>query len=467
MTTHSKLTNLISISRRLVALAAILALFSSTAHAASFYPITSVTSDTAGTDFFPAVRLIEGAGVGFDAAEPHNRTSTLTWVTNAPNGGTGDYFGPTPNPSPRLVFDLGADVLLGEISVWGYADTNGNGATDIDLRFATAADGLGGFGTSIAYNPSFSGITQPVTPRQSFAFNQLLTARYVELTPTDNLFGVAPPGGDRVGLGEVAFEVQQAPTPEPSTFILAAIGLLGLGLTRRRRGRSVNQQHVAKCVIMVATAIGTAWSFADTASAAQLLTPTGITNDVGSEFFPAPNLINDSGLSAVPDINTYPGVTHAGSGAGNAWVTNAFFPDYYTGGGPVPVQTFDLGGLFDLTDVVGWQYSVPGNAARQITATFSTTGTGGPFGSPTVFEMPQAAGPAHTVSLGGTFSANAVRFTYDTNWDGFGAGGDRVGLGEVKFIGDEPASATPEPSTAILAVLGLLGLGLTRRRRRR
>lgn len=190
------------------------------AQAATFYSIAGVTSDTAATDFFPADRLIEGAGVGFDAAEPHNRTSTLTWVTNAPNGGTGDYFAPTPTPSPRLVFDLGSPVSLSEISIWGYADTNANGAIAVDLRFSNTT-------TFTGAALSIGGITQPATPRQSFTFAPV-TAQYVELVPTDNLFGISPPGGDRVGLGEVAFAV-----PEPSAAMLSL--LAGAFLLRRRR----------------------------------------------------------------------------------------------------------------------------------------------------------------------------------------------------------------------------------------
>jgi hypothetical protein len=205
-------------------------------HADMFYNIAGVTSDTAGPnngapfDFFPADRLIEGPGVGFDAAEPHNRLGGNTWVTYAPNGGSGDYFGPTPNPAPRLVFDLGQDQRLGEISVWGYADGNGNGANQFSLRFATDSEGPAGFGTSITFNPTFFP-TQPVTPRQSFDYGQQVFARYVELTPEDNFFGISPPGGDRVGLGEVAFEVQ---IPEPS-----AAGLLLLGLVLLRGLRRV------------------------------------------------------------------------------------------------------------------------------------------------------------------------------------------------------------------------------------
>lgn len=189
---------------------------------ATFYPIIGVTSDTSVTDFFPAIRLIEGPGIGFDPAAPHNRIGDQTWVTNAPNGGTGDYFGPTPSPAPRLVFDLGGPVDLNEISIWGYADGNGNGVISADLRFSNT--------TTFSGAPvSISGITQPVLPRQSFSFADV-TAQYVEFIPTDNLFGIAPPGGDRVGMGEVAFAV---PIPEPSSSMLALLALAGLG--RRKR----------------------------------------------------------------------------------------------------------------------------------------------------------------------------------------------------------------------------------------
>lgn len=193
-------------------------------NAATFYPIVGVTSDTSGTDFFPAGNLIEGSGFGFDAAEPHNRTSSQTWVTNAPNGGEGDYFGPTPNPSPRLIFDLGSSVNLNEISLWGYADGNGNGAISANLRFSDTT-------TFTGAPVEISGIIQAVEPRQSFSFPDV-TAQYVELVPTDNFFGIAPPGGDRVGLGEVAFAVPTV-IPEPSSALLALLGLAGLA--RRRR----------------------------------------------------------------------------------------------------------------------------------------------------------------------------------------------------------------------------------------
>lgn len=208
-------------------------------------------------------------------------------------------------------------------------------------------------------------------------------------------------------------------------------------------------------------------AFITTQARAVLITPTGVTEDAGGHFssFVATHLIDDSGLSGAANMVNYTTITHAPSGGAVSWVTPAFFPDYFAGGGTTPVHTFDLGGTFDLTDVVAWNYGCgggcPGNAAETITATFSTTGTGGAFGSPTTFILPFAEGPAHTVSLGGTIQANAVRFTYDTNRV-VGAGGDRIGLSELKFIGSAPV---PEASTCALAILGLFGLGRSTRRR--
>ena len=61
-----------------------------------------------------------------------------------------------------------------------------------------------------------------------------MTAQYVELIPTDNFFGISPPGGDRVGLGEVAFQV----VPEAGESVLACLGLTGLLAGRRRRRKA-------------------------------------------------------------------------------------------------------------------------------------------------------------------------------------------------------------------------------------
>lgn len=175
----------------------------------TFYPISSISSNTAGTDFYPAVRLIEGAGVGFDFNEPHDRAPGFAeslWVTDA-CGYPCDYF--ETELVPVLTIDLGEDRELAEISVWGYSDTNRNGARKLEVRFATEADGPAGFGTSILGSRLLTSAVQATT-RQSFAFGEVVKARYVEVTITDNYF-LAPgfDGGDRVGLGEIAFAVPQ------------------------------------------------------------------------------------------------------------------------------------------------------------------------------------------------------------------------------------------------------------------
>ncbi len=185
----------------------------SVSHAAEFYPITSATASTADNDLWPAENLIQGPGPGFDASEPHlqmvDSGEEDLWVTAA-CGFPCDYIETTGNPV--LTFDLGEDRSLKEISVWGYSAGNANGINDFSLRFATDADGPDGFGTSVTFNPRITEIPFGAEERESRLFYREVTARYVELTAEDNYF-VAPgdgsggevPGGDRVGLGELAF----------------------------------------------------------------------------------------------------------------------------------------------------------------------------------------------------------------------------------------------------------------------
>ncbi len=175
---------------------------------AEFYPISGVSVVyPQGGAFFPEYNLIQGPDVGFDSADPYDALVTGAsgaWVTDAfcfPC----DYL--VDVGTPVITLDLGKDRELKEISVWGYADSNANGVKDFSLRFATAADGTTGFGTSVTYNPTFTDLDISPVFRQSLPFPQKLTARYVEFTPLATFFGEGPPGGDRVGLGEIAFEV--------------------------------------------------------------------------------------------------------------------------------------------------------------------------------------------------------------------------------------------------------------------
>jgi hypothetical protein len=191
-----------------------------------FYPISAVEVSTSANDLWPVSNLIQGPGVGFDDNQPHGRIlggAGGNWVTGA-CGFPCDYIETT--GKPVLIFDLGVDVSLCEISVWGYSATNSNGVSEFSLRFATETDGPGGFGTSVGFNPTYAGLGSGELPndddisRASFLFEQGVIARYVEFTCEDNHF-IAPgtgaggeiPGGDRVGIGEIAFEITTCETP--------------------------------------------------------------------------------------------------------------------------------------------------------------------------------------------------------------------------------------------------------------
>ena len=184
--------------------------FFSAAVGADFHPVSSVSTSTEG-DLWTVSNLIQGPGVGFDSEEPHDQLgsgSSSRWVTGAPGGFPSDYIAVA--GGPVLIFDLGSDVALSEVSAWGYSSSNANGVSALRLRFATSAEGASGFADSIVYSPEFSLLIGDVA-RQSFPFSQTVIARYVELSCLDNFYangGSGPPaGGDRVGLGEVAFEV--------------------------------------------------------------------------------------------------------------------------------------------------------------------------------------------------------------------------------------------------------------------
>lgn len=195
-------------------------------------PLDSVVVTTQENDLWPVSNLIQGPGEGFEAEAPNNQLGggdTHLWVTAADAGFPSDYIEDVGIPVVQL--DLGADRTLKEISVWGYSATNSNGTSQFSLRFATEAeggtDGLLAdpieYGQSITYNPTFNMFLDP-GPQQYKLFSEVVTARYVEFTNLDNFYnppgdGSEPPeppperllpvrpGGDRVGLGEIAFMI--------------------------------------------------------------------------------------------------------------------------------------------------------------------------------------------------------------------------------------------------------------------
>ena len=203
----------------------------------SFYTIAAISSSTAGSDLYTAQNLIKGQGVGFDAATGNQLDNSdfaaSRWVTTNPGGFPSNYFNYCSAPVLRL--DLGQNRLLSEIGIWGYNAANANSASHFKLRFASAADGVAGFGSSIDFGSNYF-LAIDDLHRQSFGFGRAVNARYVEFTADRNFCsngGNGPPvGGDRVGLGEIAF---QSTVPEPASLALTGLALLALPVSSGRR----------------------------------------------------------------------------------------------------------------------------------------------------------------------------------------------------------------------------------------
>lgn len=203
---------------------------------------TSSSNDEVTPDLWPASNLIQGPGEGYEAEAPHNKLASGAagnWVTADDAGFPSDYMEDV--GQPVITFDLGSDFDLAEISVWGYADTNTNGVSEFSLEFATEAEGPEGGSASAGPFMTAGDLTlgtSDATARQAFPF-EAVTARYVRMNALDNYF-VAPgdgslvdgslAGGDRVGLGEVAFSA----VPEPSSISLMLFFFVAFAWRRKR-----------------------------------------------------------------------------------------------------------------------------------------------------------------------------------------------------------------------------------------
>lgn len=184
----------------------------------------------------------------------------------------------------------------------------------------------------------------------------------------------------------------------------------------------------------------------------ELLTPSSTQLLAGTEFFPAANLTNGSGLSQIPTLSNYAATTHTNASGSSAWTTDApggGSADYFAlnpASAPLPVFLLTFAKEHEFTDFIYWGYhfgAPNGNEVKSFTLEFSSD-NGSSFHSSTNLSSPaiSRANPT-TLALGGPFTANTIRLTLTDNWfENFG-GGDRAGLGEIRFIGTTPVDPTP------------------------
>ena len=130
---------------------------------------------------------------------------------------------------------------------------------------------------------------------------------------------------------------------------------------------------------------------------------------------------------------------------------------------PHPQFTLTLDGLYSLSALVIWGYGGNANVASDFTVEFARTGGIQPGDRDRADERSPA-----TIMRGCpvTHEANFVRITITKNAKGRGfsgsAGGDRVGLGEIRFVGSAVASNAPPVAPTYTAPVSLqVGVAIT------
>lgn len=183
------------------------------------------------------------------------------------------------------------------------------------------------------------------------------------------------------------------------------------------------------------------------------------------------NIINGNGLSGTPDINNWQTITHAAvnfSAPGNAWATIDPGPAggyFFDEGGVAPV--FEMAITSDpaspyINSIIFWGYhfgGTNGNSVSRISLEFSSDNGATIFDSRNDISIPltaeQAVRAMFAPVLGDT---NFIRMTVTDNHFGNAAGGDRVGIAELRF------TAIPEPTSAVALLPILMALISNRRR---
>jgi hypothetical protein len=184
-----------------------------------------------------------------------------------------------------------------------------------------------------------------------------------------------------------------------------------------------------------------------------LIQPTAISSSTSAtDAFPVARLIDGSGLSGAPTLAALG--THDPASGTTAWVTDANTPDYY-GALPAPVLTCTLPGLHSVSELVIWGYhfgAANANEGKMFEVAFSTDGVNFAHTVAVTSPVPLASGALRLPLPGPLRVATHVRVTITDNHFGAAPGGDRVGLGELRFAG-QPAIVVTNPSDSGLGSL--------------
>jgi len=189
------------------------------------------------------------------SANPASPTFIGNWLANSsPSPGAQGGSLPTDGmwltngtPTGVITFDLGSIQTLAGIWVWNYSerdpgDLSNRGAKGVDVYAASSLNAsLPGGGDTYVQSFTFARQAGPLPAGDTaetylwapeyYQFSSPLTAEYIKLNILGDYGGN---GASYMGLAEVKF--QTAPVPEPSAFLLAALGgIVGLGFFSRRQ----------------------------------------------------------------------------------------------------------------------------------------------------------------------------------------------------------------------------------------
>ncbi|MBR5160001.1 MAG: autotransporter-associated beta strand repeat-containing protein, partial [Thermoguttaceae bacterium] len=308
---------------------------------------------------------------GYSVSNLYVMNANAQWCSNAADT-TNGYFNGT-NKNPVFTFNYSTPVTLSNVFIQTYS-ANGNSLKDFQLEFTDTN------GNQSTYNFTMTDCNYGV--QNVFSFPEIENVTSVKMTVTSNFRGIAPGGGDRIGVGGVYFtnlEIDYPTTPEKLDAPLRADNTM--------------------------------------------VRPTGAA------------YVTD-GSSRTADKNGPLSALYDGSGTGcgsKAWYTNQVGSENdFLNKGFSPIIDLTLPkGTYDSFSV--WGY---GSAGNQMTEFILELLNDGEVVYADDYQMGRrTAGQYATFSLDGNYLFDTARITVlDTGFGRFtNSGGDRVGFAEIAF----------------------------------